>query len=153
PLVYARLADTLRTQDLVRRGVDDELERHRARSRVVAGVVARVRVDDTDVATGRACTALAPPGGCGGQAEHPDDRRTEDRLGPHGTTGDRVRDEAAVAVGGLRERDERVTATDRITLHRDVADGEDRGVARALLLVDDDSAALPRLEARLAGET
>src|SRR5690606_37940201 len=64
PLVYARLADTLRTQDLVRRGVDDELERHRARSRVVAGVVARVRVDDTDVATGRACTALAPPGGC-----------------------------------------------------------------------------------------
>src|SRR5690606_8670819 len=120
----ACLAHTLRAEDLVRRSVDDELERHRARSRVVAGVVARVRVDDTDVTTCRARTALAPPGGCGGQAEHPDDRRTEDRLGPDRTAGDRVRDEAAVTVSGLRERDERVAATDRVALHRDVADGE-----------------------------
>ena len=145
-------ADALGAEDLVGLGVDEELERHRLRARVVAGVRGRVRVErgwggpaarsrfsfQPVVATWRPKTpTIAVPRRPGRVPGRP--VMTSATKRPWRLAG------LASGTSGLR-------AVERVALLDGVADRVDVRVARAELVVDRDAPARPDGEAGGRGE-
>src|SRR5450631_140791 len=119
-------------------------------SGVVAGVVARVDVDDLVGDAGPAQGGLAGPGDGGGQAEDPHDRGAQDRcLGGGPAATDRVGCPAPLPVGGTCQGHGHLCAGDGLGDLDRVADGPDVGVGGALVAVDPDGPARTEVQARL----
>lgn len=108
---------------------------------------------DRAVGTVGGAEPLLVPAGRGDlEPDGTDDRGAEHRSGAPRLAGDVVGDPTALEVRGVGERHEGLAAVQGVTLHDGVAHGVDLRVARAVLLVNDDAAALPHLEAGGLGE-
>ena len=112
----------------------------------------RMRMDDPHLDVAASRELLGPAGAGRRDPEHVDDRGAECRPCGGRTAGDRIRCGAAVPVREPGEGDEPRRTVDPVALLGDVADREDRRIARAVVLVDHDAAGGADLEARGASE-